>query len=141
MRRIYWGFCRNWFLIDPLHYLLSCSDFCFEFAEIFIIEKQLPDLASLGVGDSPSPRVIKSSSYRSSKGSSSNTFKCGLDRMGPLGKPPASLALLPSRASSCTRSNPALLAPPCRYEAIRVWSYTTFIVNKAVVNRKLAVET
>jgi hypothetical protein len=21
MRRIFWGFCRNWFLIDPLHYL------------------------------------------------------------------------------------------------------------------------
>jgi hypothetical protein len=63
------------------------------------------------------------------------------NRMGPLGKPPARLALLPSRASSHTRSNPALLAPQCRYEAIHVWSYTTFIVNEAVVNRKLAVET
>ncbi len=55
--------------------------------------------------------------------------------------PPASLAFLPSRASSHTRSNPALLAPQCRYEAIWVWLYTTFIVNEAVVNRKLAAET
>jgi hypothetical protein len=61
-------------------------------------------------------------------------------RMGPLGKPPASLEqelgflLLPSRARSCTR-NPALFELQCRYEAIRVWSYTTFIVIKAVVNR------
>jgi hypothetical protein len=45
MRRIFWGFCRNWFLIDPLHYLLSHSDFGIEFAEIFIIEKRLPDSA------------------------------------------------------------------------------------------------
>jgi hypothetical protein len=30
------GFCRNWFLIDPLHYLSSSSDFGFEFTEIFI---------------------------------------------------------------------------------------------------------
>jgi hypothetical protein len=63
------------------------------------------------------------------------------DRMGSLDKPPASLALLPPRASSRMRSNHALLTPQRRYEAIRVWSYTTFIVNKAVVNRKLAVET
>ena len=42
MRRIFWFFCRNWFLIDPLHYLSSRSDFGFEFAEIFVIEKWLP---------------------------------------------------------------------------------------------------
>ncbi len=53
MRRIFWGFWRNWFLIDPLHYLSSRSDFGFELAEIFIIEKQLPDSPSRGVGDSP----------------------------------------------------------------------------------------
>jgi hypothetical protein len=47
MRRIFWGFCRNWFLIDPLHYLSSRSDFVFEFAEIFIVEKQLPNLFRL----------------------------------------------------------------------------------------------
>jgi hypothetical protein len=40
-----------------------------------------------------------------------------------------------------TRSCPALLELQHGYEAIRVWSYTTFIVNEAVVNRKLAVET
>jgi hypothetical protein len=38
MRQIFWGFCINWILIDPLHYLLSRSDFGFEFAEIFVIE-------------------------------------------------------------------------------------------------------
>jgi hypothetical protein len=42
------GFCRNLFLIDPLHYLSSRSDFGFEFAEIFVIEKRLPDSASRG---------------------------------------------------------------------------------------------
>jgi hypothetical protein len=67
--------------------------------------------------------------------------RLSLDRMGPLGKPPASLAHLLSRASSHMRSNPALLAPQCRYEAIHVWSYTTFIVNEAVVKRKLEVKT
>ena len=53
MRRIFWGFCRNWVLIDPLHYLSSRSAFGFEFAEIFVIEKRLPDSASRGVDDSP----------------------------------------------------------------------------------------
>jgi hypothetical protein len=68
MRRIFWGFCRNWFLIDPLHYLSSRSDFGFEVAEIFVIEKrldasgsrQLSDSVSRGVGDSPTRRVGKS---------------------------------------------------------------------------------
>jgi hypothetical protein len=46
MRRIFWVFCINRFLINPLHYLSSPSDFGFEFAEIFIIEKRLPDLLS-----------------------------------------------------------------------------------------------
>jgi hypothetical protein len=36
------GFCRNWFLIDPLHYLSSHSDLGFKFVEIFVIEKQNP---------------------------------------------------------------------------------------------------
>jgi hypothetical protein len=70
------------------------------------------------------------------------------DRMGPLGKPPASLdngvdvgtPLLPSRAISRTCS-PTLLTPQCQYEAIRVWWYTTFIVHDPAINRKLAVET
>jgi hypothetical protein len=42
MRRIFWGFCRNWVLIDPLHYLSSRSAFGFKFAEIFIIENDSP---------------------------------------------------------------------------------------------------
>jgi hypothetical protein len=53
MRRIFWGFCINWFLIDPLHCLSSRSDISFEFAEIFVIEKRLPDSPSRGVDDSP----------------------------------------------------------------------------------------
>ena len=57
MRRIFWGFCRNWFLIDPLDYLSSRSAFGFVFAEIFEIEKRLRDSASRGVDDSPTWRV------------------------------------------------------------------------------------
>ncbi len=52
MRRIFWGFCRNWFIIHPLHYLLRRSDFGFEFAEIFLIKKLLPDSASRRLFDS-----------------------------------------------------------------------------------------
>jgi hypothetical protein len=51
------GFYRNRFLIDPLHYLLGRSDFGFELAEIFLIEKQLSDSANRGVSDSPTRRV------------------------------------------------------------------------------------
>jgi hypothetical protein len=52
MRRIFCGFYRNWFLINPLHYLLSLSNFGFEFTEIFIIEKQprLGESATLRLG-------------------------------------------------------------------------------------------
>jgi hypothetical protein len=64
MRRIFWGFCRNRFLIDPSHYLTSRSDFGFEFAEIFVIEKRLPDSASRGVGDSPTRQVGESATLR-----------------------------------------------------------------------------
>ncbi len=39
------------------------------------------------------------------------------------------------------RSYAALLELQRRYEAIRVWSYKTFIVIEASGNRKLAVET
>ncbi len=62
--------------------------------------------------------------------------------MGPLGKPPASSALLlfqkPIAAWAVAR---ALSELQRWHEAIRVWSYTTFIVIEAVINRKLAVET
>ncbi len=49
MRRIFWGFRRNWFLVSPLHYLSSRSDFDFEFEEIFVMEKQLPESPNRGV--------------------------------------------------------------------------------------------
>jgi hypothetical protein len=48
-RGIFWGFCINRFGIGPLHYISSRSDFDFEFAEIFIIEKRFPDSPSRGV--------------------------------------------------------------------------------------------
>jgi hypothetical protein len=60
VRRIFWGFCRNWFLIDPLHHLSSRSNFGFEFAEIFVIEKRLPNSAIRQVGDSPTRWVGES---------------------------------------------------------------------------------
>ncbi len=49
MRQIFWGFCINRFLMSPLHYLSSRSDFGFEFAKIFIFEKRIPDSPSWGV--------------------------------------------------------------------------------------------
>jgi hypothetical protein len=66
------GFCRNWILVDPLHYLLSRSDFDFEFAEIFVIKKRFPDSAirqlsnsaSRGVGNSTSRGVDDSQTCR-----------------------------------------------------------------------------
>jgi hypothetical protein len=69
MRWIFWGFCRNWVLIDPLHYLASRSAFGFEFAEIFIIEKRLPESANRGVANSPTRRVGESSTPRAESGS------------------------------------------------------------------------
>jgi hypothetical protein len=43
MRPIIRGFCINRSGIGPLHYISSRSDFGFEFAEILVIEKRLPD--------------------------------------------------------------------------------------------------
>ncbi len=48
-RRIFWGFCRNRIGIGSLHYISSRSDLGFVFAEIFVIEKRLPDSPSRGV--------------------------------------------------------------------------------------------
>ncbi len=42
MNQIFRGFCINRFGLGPLHYILSRSDFGFEFAKIFIFEKRLP---------------------------------------------------------------------------------------------------
>jgi hypothetical protein len=52
MRQIFWSFCRNRFLMSPLNYLSSRSEFGFELAKIFIIEKRLSDSPSRGVDDS-----------------------------------------------------------------------------------------
>jgi hypothetical protein len=66
-RRIFWGFCRNWFGIGSLHYISSRS-FGLRirgdirnrvFAEIFVIEKRLPD--------SPSREVDKNVDKKSTR--------------------------------------------------------------------------
>jgi hypothetical protein len=78
MRRIFWGFCRNWVLIDPLHYLSSRSAFGFEFAEIFVIEKRLPDSMSRGVADSPTRGVDDSPTRRVRE----SAFECLKEKLG-----------------------------------------------------------
>jgi hypothetical protein len=42
MRRIFWGFCINWFGIGPLHYVSSRSDFDLELVEIFKSKNDSP---------------------------------------------------------------------------------------------------
>ncbi len=72
MRRIFWGFCRNWFLMSPLHYLSGHYDFGFEFAEIFVFKKRLPAITDTGscdspyqwYGEPPTPRIVESGSRR-----------------------------------------------------------------------------
>jgi hypothetical protein len=59
MRRIFRGFCRNWFLIIPLHYLSGRSDFGFEFVEIFVFKKRLPAITDMG-----SRRIVELASRR-----------------------------------------------------------------------------
>ncbi len=67
-----WGqfprFCINWFGIGPLHYISSHSDFGFEFAEIFVIEKRLADSTSRGVADSQNRQVGESPKFRTVEG-------------------------------------------------------------------------
>ncbi len=46
MRQIFWGFCINRLGIGPLHYISCRSDSGFEFAEIFVIKKRLPDFST-----------------------------------------------------------------------------------------------
>ncbi len=62
--RIFRGFCINRFGIGPLNYILSRSDFGFEFSEIFVFEKRLPDSTIRGVGDSPYQRYTESTTLR-----------------------------------------------------------------------------
>ncbi len=58
MRWIFWGFCRNWFLMSPLHYLSRSSDFGFEFVEIFVIEKRKSKFLKF-IMDSPNFKQLK----------------------------------------------------------------------------------
>ncbi len=50
--------------MSPLHCLYSRSDFGFEFSEIFVIEKRLPDSPSRRLFDSASRGVAKSLTQR-----------------------------------------------------------------------------
>jgi hypothetical protein len=63
-RRIFWGFCINRFGIHYTLHISSRFDFGFEFEEIFVIEKRLPDSASREVGDSASRGVGDSQTHR-----------------------------------------------------------------------------
>jgi len=58
-----------WFLIDPLHYVSSRSDFGFEFVEIFVIEKRLLDSSRSGVFLLQISLRIRSQNQNRSKGS------------------------------------------------------------------------
>ncbi len=62
--RIFRGFWIKWFGIGPLHYISSRSDFGFEFSEIFVFEKRLPDSTIRGVGDSPYQQYAESATLR-----------------------------------------------------------------------------
>ncbi len=59
-RQIFWGFFKNWFLMSPLHYHSSRSDFGFQFAEIFVIKKKTPRFRRYG--ESPTARIIDTGS-------------------------------------------------------------------------------
>jgi hypothetical protein len=62
--RIFRGFCINRFGIGSLHYITGRSDFGFEFSEIFVFEKRLPDSTIRGVGDSPYQQYAESATLR-----------------------------------------------------------------------------
>jgi hypothetical protein len=78
MRRIFWGFCRNWVLIDFLHYLSSRSAFGFKFAEIFVIKKRLPDSANRRLFESASRGVDDSATRRVGE----SAFECLKEKLG-----------------------------------------------------------
>ncbi len=58
MNQFFRCFCINCFGLGPLHYLLSSSDFGFEFSEIFVFENQLPTLVSRGVTRLPGVSIF-----------------------------------------------------------------------------------
>ncbi len=49
MNQFFSMFCINRFGLGPLQYISSCSDFGFEFSEIFVFENRLPASVSRGV--------------------------------------------------------------------------------------------
>ncbi len=53
MRRIFWGFCRNWLLMSPLHYLSGRSDFGFNSRRYSYSKNDSPLSPIRGVADSP----------------------------------------------------------------------------------------
>jgi hypothetical protein len=80
--RIFRGFCINRFGIGPLHYISNRSDFGFEFSEIFLFEKRLPDSTIRGVGDSLYQRYAESATLRLNDTGSrwlSVSLICGVD--------------------------------------------------------------
>jgi len=90
--KIFQGFCINRFSIGPLHYISSCSDFGFEFAEIFVKEKQLADLVTrqfsesltLQIGELVSRRLSESAIECSKE--NSPLHRVGESLMPQLGK-------------------------------------------------------
>jgi hypothetical protein len=79
MRPIFRGFCINWFGIGPLHYILSPSDFGFEFTEMLVIKKRLTDSASRWLSDLASQGVTNSLTRRVGE---SLTLRLGESRSG-----------------------------------------------------------
>ncbi len=55
MRRIFWGFCRNRFLMSPLHYLSSRSKFWLRIRGDIRIQKTTPRYHRYG--EPPTPRI------------------------------------------------------------------------------------
>jgi hypothetical protein len=74
MRRIIWGFCRNWFLMSPLHYLSGRSDFGFEFGEIYIFKNWLPAITDTESGGATTPRITDTRSPHHRYGESAIEF-------------------------------------------------------------------
>ena len=74
--------------------------------------------------------VIICLNLRKQVGSVCNSFSCA-----------KSFAPATSRTSSRMRSHPSTLRTPMPVYTIRVWSYATFIVIEAMINRYQAVET
>jgi hypothetical protein len=72
MRRIFWGFCRNWFLMSPLHYLSGHSILASNSWRYLYSKNDSPLSPIRGVANSPyrwygessTPRIVESGSRR-----------------------------------------------------------------------------